>query len=86
MWSRCAAGVNTLRASATAAGSNPVLIIPTLNRTNNSTLVVMASGLDSPLTTQRGEIVVTNAGNIAAGLVGGSGTINRRHGLQQQSD
>jgi autotransporter-associated beta strand protein len=74
-----AGGNNTLRSSATAALTNPVLTLASLTRTNSSTLVVIGSGLDNPLSTQRGDVVVadpTAGTNLITGLIGGGSTIS----------
>jgi len=69
-------GNNTLRSNASAALTNPILTVSSLTRSNNSTLVVLGTGLDSPLATQRGDVVVSNATNLISALVGGGSTIN----------
>ncbi len=69
-------GANTLRAAtAAASGANPQLDIASLTRSNNSTLVVLADGLDSPTSTTRGDIVAIDPTNIVNGLVGGGSTV-----------
>ncbi len=69
-------GENTLRAATATAGANPILNIASLTRQNNSTLVVLANNLDTPLATERGDVVATDPTNIIAGLVGGGSTIS----------
>ncbi|RBP47685.1 putative secreted protein with PEP-CTERM sorting signal [Roseimicrobium gellanilyticum] len=70
------AGVNTLRAATGTAGANPILSMASLTRNNASTLVVLANNMDNPIATQRGDVVVRDASNIVANLVGGGSTVN----------
>ena len=68
-------GVNTITAETSTAGANPQLVMASLTRANNSTLVVLANNLDTPLATQRGDISATDPTNIVNSLVGGGSTL-----------
>ncbi|NBV86725.1 MAG: hypothetical protein EBS01_10815, partial [Verrucomicrobia bacterium] len=72
-----AGGNNTLRAIASGTNVNVRLTLGSLTRTNNATVTVLGDGLDSPLATRRGDIVVSNPGGLlGSNLVGGGALYN----------
>ncbi len=70
-----ASGTNTLRVNATAAGAVAQLSLNSLVRSNNATLVVLATNMEDPIAGRRGDVVVANPASILNALAGGGSTV-----------